>query len=421
MEKKDLSLLKKLVYKNKLRDNNLFRYSLLNQGFLQKDIFEGIKILISGQITMSKKTLQFEREFAKKVGAKYALMVNSGSSANLLSSFASCNPMRKNKFKYGQELLIPAVCWSTSLWPFVQAGLKPIFVDVDTDTLNINIEDFKKKITPNTKVVSVVHVLGNSANIEEIKYICKKKNLILIEDTCESLGSKYKNKFLGTFGDFGTFSFYYSHQITSGEGGMIVCHNDLDYEILLSLRSHGWSRYLKKQNYYEKKYKNLDPRFIFINSGFNVRPTEIQAAIAMNQFRRLDKVKKLKRTNRKKIINTIKNHKKWDNQLTFINESKNVNANWFGLSILINKKYKSKKARFIKYLAKKGIETRPIISGNFVNQPSFKLYNFKKDNKTLVNSQKVEDLGFFIGLQNSDIKNKDLHYLASCLLNITKI
>ena len=175
MEKKDLSLLKKLVYKNKLRDNNLFRYSLLNQGFLQKDIFEGIKILISGQITMSKKTLQFEREFAKKVGAKYALMVNSGSSANLLSSFASCNPMRKNKFKYGQELLIPAVCWSTSLWPFVQAGLKPIFVDVDTDTLNINIEDFKKKITPNTKVVSVVHVLGNSANIEEIKYICKKK------------------------------------------------------------------------------------------------------------------------------------------------------------------------------------------------------------------------------------------------------
>ena len=421
MEKKDLSLLKKLVYKNKLRDNNLFRYSLLNQGFLQKDIFEGIKILISGQITMSKKTLQFEREFAKKVGAKYALMVNSGSSANLLSSFASCNPMRKNKFKYGQELLIPAVCWSTSLWPFVQAGLKPIFVDVDTDTLNINIEDFKKKITTNTKVVSVVHVLGNSANIEEIKYICKKKNLILIEDTCESLGSKYKNKFLGTFGDFGTFSFYYSHQITSGEGGMIVCHNDLDYEILLSLRSHGWSRYLKKQNYYEKKYKNLDPRFIFINSGFNVRPTEIQAAIAMNQFRRLDKVKKLKRTNRKKIINTIKNHKKWNNQLTFINESKNVNANWFGLSILINKKYKSKKARFIKYLAKKGIETRPIISGNFVNQPSFKLYNFKKNNKTLVNSQKVEDLGFFIGLQNSDIKNKDLHYLASCLLNITKI
>ena len=195
MEKKDLSLLKKLVYKNKLRDNNLFRYSLLNQGFLQKDIFEGIKILISGQITMSKKTLQFEREFAKKVGAKYALMVNSGSSANLLSSFASCNPMRKNKFKYGQELLIPAVCWSTSLWPFVQAGLKPIFVDVDTDTLNINIEDFKKKITPNTKVVSVVHVLGNSANIEEIKYICKKKNLILIEDTCESLGSNTKINF----------------------------------------------------------------------------------------------------------------------------------------------------------------------------------------------------------------------------------
>ena len=154
-----------------------FRYPLLQRGFSSKDISEGIKVLRSGQITMSKKTLKFEKEFAKKIGAKYAVMVNSGSSANLLAAFASCNPMRKNVFKRGDEVLIPAICWSTSLWPFVQSGLKPIFVDTDVNTLNKNIDDLEKKITKKTKVLVIVHVLGNCSNIQKIKSICKKKKL----------------------------------------------------------------------------------------------------------------------------------------------------------------------------------------------------------------------------------------------------
>ena len=401
--------------------NKKFVYPLLHDGFTKKDIEEGIKVLKSRQITISKITDNFEKRFAKKMGTKYAVMVNSGSSANLLAAFASCNPLRKNIFKRGEEFLIPAICWSTSLWPFYQAGLKPVFVDADVNTLNINIKDLKKKITKKTKVIVIVHVLGNSSDMTQIRTICKKKKIILVEDTCESLGSKYKDKFLGTFGDFGTYSFYYSHQITSGEGGMIVCNNDNDYDILLSLRSHGWARKLLKQKKYEKKYKNLDNRFIFLNSGFNLRPTEIQAAIANNQFKRLDNLKKIKKKNHLKIVKSFLKNKKWKNQFTFILENKNVSANWFGLSILINKHLVYKKEKFINYLTKIGIENRPIISGNFINQPSFNLFKFKANKKTLLGSQEIENRGFFIGLDNKEVDGKTIKFLTNNLLKISEI
>ena len=401
--------------------NKKFVYPLLHDGFTKKDIEEGMKVLKSRQITISKITDNFEKRFAKKMGTKYAVMVNSGSSANLLAAFASCNPLRKNTFKKGEEFLIPAICWSTSLWPFYQAGLKPVFVDADVNTLNINIKDLKKKITKKTKVIVIVHVLGNSSDMTQIRLICKKKNIILVEDTCESLGSKFKNKFLGTFGDFGTYSFYYSHQITSGEGGMIVCNNDNDYDILLSLRSHGWARKLLKQKKYEKKYKNLDNRFIFLNSGFNLRPTEIQAAIANNQFKRLDNLTKIKKKNHLKIVKSFFKNKKWKNQFTFIQENENVSANWFGLSILINEHLVYKKEKFIKYLTKIGIENRPIISGNFINQPSFNLFKFKAKKNTLLGSQEIENRGFFIGLDNKEVDGKTIKFLTNNLLKISEI
>ena len=233
-------------------------------------------------------------------------MVNSGSSANLLALQCLINPYRKKKLKIGDSVLIPTVCWSTSLWPIIQSGLKPVFVDVDPKTLNIDIKDLNKKITKKTKALMLVHVLGNSTNMDILMKILKKNNIILIEDTCESLGSKYKNKFLGTFGDFSSFSFYSSHQISSGEGGMITCKSLEDFEILKSLRSHGWSRGLKNEKKISKKNKHLDSRFIFFNSGFNLRPTDISAVIGLSQFKDLDKFIKLRNTNRDKIVSALK-------------------------------------------------------------------------------------------------------------------
>tara|TARA_B100000886_G_scaffold339950_1_gene307099 strand:+ start:128 stop:1357 length:1230 start_codon:yes stop_codon:yes gene_type:complete len=395
-------------------------YKLSEDAFSKKDIDEAIKVLKSKKITMSNKTLEFEKNFAKFVGAKYALMVNSGSSANLLSVFASCNPLRKKNINKGDEAIIQGLCWSTSLWPLVQAGLKPIFVDVDVNTFNVKTKDIIKSITNKTKVIMLVHVLGNSGEIDKIKKICQKKKITLIEDTCESLGTKYKKKYLGTFGDFGSFSFYYSHQITSGEGGMIVCNNFKDYQILCSMRAHGWSRGLKIGIKLKKKYRNLDDRFLFINSGFNLRPLDVSAAIGNNQLKRINQFIKIRNYNRKKIINKLVNSKYWKKQFTFLNPAKYIQPSWFGLPILVDPKYTKVKNRFLKYLEKNKIENRPIISGNFLNQPSIDLFKLNLKKKKLIGAQEIENRGFFIGIHTKKISNEELILLENKLLKISK-
>ena len=322
-----------------------YKYPLLEKGLSRVDLQKGINVLKTGFITMSKHTEMFEREFAKKVKSKYALMVNSGSSANLLATFASCNPLRKNKFKRGDHALIPVLCWSTSLWPLVQSGLKTKFVDIDPNTLNINADYLISKITKNTKVIMLINVLGISTDVKKIVNYAKKKKIIVIEDTCEALGTKLDQKYLGTIGDFGTYSFFYSHQITSGEGGMVVCNNKQDYEILLALRSHGWSRGRKTYQKNAKKYPNLDPRYIFINSGFNLRPTDIQAAIGRNQFKRLDFFKRTRTINKHKIISSLIKDKRWKGQFTFVKYSKRIDPSYMVLPILLNTKKKKKKKK----------------------------------------------------------------------------
>ena len=203
-------------YSKKIEKKN-FNYPLLDDAFSNEDIFKAIDVLFKKQLTMGEVTRRFEYEFAKYLNVNYAIMVNSGSSANLLASFALVNPKKKNHLKRGDEFIIQALCWSTSLWPMIQAGLKPKFIDVTMDNFNIDIDLLKKNISEKTKALMIVHILGCSSNIKEISNITKNHRMHLIEDTCESLGAKYRNKFLGTYGDFGTFSFYYSHQITSGE------------------------------------------------------------------------------------------------------------------------------------------------------------------------------------------------------------
>lgn len=400
-----------------LISNNKYNYPLLKNGFDKKDLNEGIKVLRSGRITMGDKTLTFEKKFAQKLKLKYAIMVNSGSSANLLATFASCNPLRENRFKKGDEAIIQSLCWSTSLWPLVQAGLKIKFVDINPKTLNVDADELLSKVTNKTKVIMLVNVLGLSSNIKKIKNFCKKKNIILIEDNCESLGSTYNKKYMGTFGDFGTFSFFYSHQITSGEGGMIVCNNEKDYKILKSLRSHGWSRDYNES----KKYPHLDPRYIFLNSGFNLRPMDVQAAIGMSQFEKLDNFKKIRKNNRKKIIDSMKNDKRWKTQFTFIKVPNEIDPSYMVFPILLNTKYKNKKKQFINYIETKGLETRPVISGSFTNQPSTKLYNLNARNKKFPGSDLVQNLGFVIGLYTQKITKKEILFLKNTLFSIDKI
>ena len=387
------------------------KYPLIQKPYNNQDISQAITVLKSKQITMSKITHELEKKFAKYIGSKYALMVNSGSSANLLAAFALVNPRKKGYIKNGGEFLIPALCWSTSLWPLVQAGLKPRFVDVNVDNFNIEISDLKKKINKKTKVIMAVHVLGNSTNMDELMKIVRQNNIFLIEDTCESLGSKFGSKHLGTLGDIGTYSFYVSHQMSSGEGGMIVCNSKADYDLLYSMRAHGWSRKSSKVN---KK----DTSFNFINSGFNLRPTDVSAAIGLNQFKRLKKMINTRTENRKKIIKRIQNSPRWNNQFSFLKVNNKVKPSFFGLPILVSKRYLGKKKKFLSFLKKKGIETRKIISGNFINQESVKLYGFNNPKNKFPNAQEIDDRGFFIGLHPKKISNRELEYLEKNLLKI---
>lgn len=384
---------------------NKFFYPLLENPYRKKDLDAAIKTIKTGKITIGKTTHKFEKTFEKKLNLKNVLMVNSGSSANLLAIQCLINPYRKNRLKPGDNVLIPSLCWSTSLWPIIQSGLKPVFVDIDIKTLNIDLNDLKKKITKKTKALMLVHVLGNSTNMTELTQILKRNKIFLIEDTCESLGAKYKNKYLGTYGHFSTFSFYSSHQISSGEGGAIACQSKDDYEIIKSLRSHGWSRGLKKEKSIARKYKNLDKRFIFYNSGFNLRPTDIAASIGLSQLNDLHKLNNLRTINRNNLIKIFKKNKKIKNNFIFIEKNKFVKPSWFGIPILI--KDKKKRNKFIFNIEKKGIETRPIISGNFLRQPAVKKYKINKIGN-FKNSDLVNNSGFFLGLPTKIINRKTI-------------
>ena len=392
---------------------NKYFYPLVDNPFSDGDIDQGIKVLKSKQLTISKKTTDFEKDFTLSLKSKHSLMVNSGSSANLLALQCLINPYRKNRLKKGDEVIIPTLCWSTSLWPIIQSNLKPVFVDINPLTLNIDELEIEKKINKKTKAILLVHVLGNSCDMDQIMKIKNKYNLILIEDTCESLGSKYKNKFLGTFGEFSSFSFYSSHQISSGEGGMICCKDKVDYNIIKSLRSHGWSRGTTFENIIYKKNRSLDKRFIFFNSGYNLRPTEDSAAIGHNQFKRLNKFIEIRNINRKKIISNIKDNHILNKKIDFYYENKNVTPSWFGLPIKILIKEKKYKSKVIDNLEKNGIETRPIISGNFANQPAAKKYKLS-NKQEFPNTDLVYDNSFFIGLPAKVINNQYLKKIISC-------
>ena len=387
-----------------------FFYPLHEDALNNYDLLAATKVLISRQLTMSKKTIEFESYFKKKLGLNYCLMVNSGSSANLLALFALINPIKKNRLKAGDECLVPAVCWPTSLWPVIQAGLTPRLIDVDLQSYSINLDVIKKNITKKTKAIMMINVLGNCSEIDEIQKFARAKNLYLIEDNCESLGSKYKNKYLGSYGDFSSFSFYYSHQITSGEGGMIACKKKEDYDLLKTLRAHGWDRDLRK---------NKNKGFNFINSGFNLRPLEVSAAIGLSQFKRLPNMMSIRTHNRNNIIKTLKKSNNWNEQFTFFNPRDNLKPSWFGLPLLINPKFKKTKVKFLKFLNRNNLETRPIISGNFANQPVIKLYDIKYNKQDLKNSTEIDERGFFIGLPTVKLNQKKLDKISDLLLGIS--
>ena len=256
--------------------------------FGSEEVIESLESLISTWVTMGKKVKTFESQFNDYVGQKKALMVNSGSSANLLTFSALSSPNFQNRIKPGDEVICPAVTWSTSIYPILNVGAKPVLVDVDVNTLNVLPETIENAITPKTKAIMAVHLMGNPCQTDKIKQIADNKGINLIEDCCEAHGAKIGNKSVGSFGICSTFSFFLSHHITTIEGGMVLTNNDTIIDIATAQRAHGWIREMQNADEIANEYPDIDRRFLFYETGFNLRPTEIQGAFGIHQKKKQD-------------------------------------------------------------------------------------------------------------------------------------
>lgn len=401
-----------------MKTTHAFDFPLVDSSYDNQEILRCMETLLSGQLTMGDKVRDFERKFADHVGAPYAVMVNSGSSANLLAVSAIINPLRSHRLSPGDYVAIPAVCWSTSLWPLTQLGLKPVLVDVDPATLNLSIPSLKRAIQAfPIRALMMVHVLGNSSGLDELLPVLSANEIVLIEDTCESLGSTYRGRSLGTLGAFGTFSFYFSHHMTTIEGGMVVARSQEDNDLLRCLRAHGWSREQSNREQLERENPLIDPRFLFVNCGYNVRPMEIQAAFGIEQLARLDGMNLQRRLNADLMRNAFLQHPHWSGQLEFPVAEQGVDACWFGFPFLLAESANADREKFTKLLMLAGVDTRPIVSGNMAQQPAMKLFDIELSMGPFDGAQRVHESGVFIGVHAKPLAHERIKWLADTVLD----
>ena len=351
------------------------------------------EVIAGGMFTMGPKVAQFEQDFATYIGSRYAVMVNSGSSANLLMVAALFYTKNSAlKLKAGDEVIVPAVSWSTTYYPLYQYGLKIKFVDIDLHTLNYDLEQLRQAVTDQTRAVMVVNLLGNPNNFSEIEHIIGNRNIVLIEDNCESLGATFGDKKAGTFGLMGSFSSFFSHHISTMEGGVVVTDDEEFYQILLSLRAHGWTRNLPKNNLVSST-KSDDPfeeSFRFVLPGYNVRPLEMSGALGIEQVKKLPMLIEERRKNGVLLQAAMTNHP------DLLIQSEIGQSSWFGFSLVIKPGSSLTRKALVKKLTTMGFECRPIVAGNFAKNEVVKYFN-SEVHGTLSNAEHIDQNGLFIG------------------------
>ncbi len=339
--------------------------------FGAEEINAALECLLTTYVTMGPKVRAFEREFAEKHGWRHAVMVNSGSSANLLAVAALANMHTKDGFKPGDEVIVPALSWSTTVWPLIQLGLVPVIADLDPGTLNIDPNEIERAIGPKTRGVVIVPVYGNPCAMDAIVDICRRRNLILIEDCCEALGASYGGKPVGGFGRVATFSFYYSHHITTLEGGICVTDDDDLAETMRILRAHGWVREVEDKRRWLAAHPDIDPKFLFVNVGYNLRATEPQGAMGSVQLRKLDRFVEMRRASAAAYRAALT---RFDNLFAYQEETPNGRHSWFGFSLTVRESSPFAARDLRAALGRANIETRPIIAGNIARQPALQHY-----------------------------------------------
>lgn len=351
----------------------------------EKEMINLVDSALDFWLTAGKYAKQFEKEFAEFLGLKYCLLANSGSSANLLAVSALTSPkLGKRQLKPGDEVITTACGFPTTLNPIIQNNLIPVFVDIELGTYNIDVSKIEKAISKKTKAIFIAHTLGNPANVEKILKIAKKYNLWFIEDNCDALGSKYKNKYTGTLGDISTCSFYPAHHITMGEGGAVLTNNSELKKIIASFRDWGRDCWCEPgfDDTCKKRFSwklgdlplGYDHKYIYSHIGYNLKITDMQAAIGCAQLEKLPQFIKARRDNFDSIYKFLK---KYDKYLILPKAQKNSEPSWFGFPILVKESVPFSRNDIVNYLEDNRIATRMLFGGNLIKQPAYENVKYR--------------------------------------------
>ncbi|MGV0954052.1 MAG: DegT/DnrJ/EryC1/StrS family aminotransferase [Fluviibacter sp.] len=369
----------------------IYKYPLATSSWDDAEYKAIQRVVDSGMFSMGPEVQAFEKDFATYIGSQYAVMSNSGSSANLLM-VAALFYSKNNPLKAGDEVIVPAVSWSTTYYPLYQYGLKLKFVDIDLETLNYDLDQLAVAITDKTRLMMAVNLLGNPNDFDRIKVLTQGKNIRVIEDNCESMGAEFNGKKAGTIGVMGSFSAFFSHHISTMEGGITVTDDEELYHIMLSLRAHGWTRNLPKFNHVcgEKSDDPFKESFRFVLPGYNLRPLEMSGAIGQEQVKKLPKLIEERRKNGKLLQDAMKNHP------DLMIQKEIGTSSWFGFSLVIRPGSKLTRQQLIDKLNQAGFECRPIVAGNFAKNEVMKYFN-SEVHGALKNAEHVDNNGLFVG------------------------
>jgi CDP-6-deoxy-D-xylo-4-hexulose-3-dehydrase len=368
--------------------------------------------LEKGRFTMGESVKEFESSFADKIGIQNALMVSSGSMANLVG-LSALFYKKNNPLKRGDEVIVPSISWATTYYPLQQYGLKLKFLDVELDTLNIDVSRLEDALTSKTRMVVAVSILGNPCALDILREFCDNNGLYLFEDNCESMGASLNGKPCGTFGDIATFSTFYSHHISTMEGGIIVTKDKEIYHLAKSLRAHGWTRDIPSGSLvYDKNDDDFYEAYRFILPGYNARPLELSGALGVEQLKKFDSLLDIRRQNARIFVDLFADDER------FIIQKENGSSSWFSFTIVLNPKILIKRSKVIHALKDAEIEFRIITGGCFLRHDVIRYFDYETVGE-IVNANIIHDRGFFVGnypinLKPQIEKLKDVLDRATC-------
>jgi CDP-6-deoxy-D-xylo-4-hexulose-3-dehydrase len=371
----------------------------------EDDVLWGIESMMDAWLTAGRFSNKLERELARYFGSRFSLLVNSGSSANLVAFYALTSPKLKERaIKPGDEIITVAAGFPTTINPMIQFGCIPVFLDVEIPTYNIKVEDIEKAITSKTKAIMLAHALGNPFNLREVMAIAKKYNLWVIEDDCDSLGATYEGKKTGTFGDLATLSFYPAHHITMGEGGAVLVNNASLKKVAESFRDWGrdcWCAPGKDNTCGERYCQQLgdlpngyDHKYTYSHIGFNLKVSDMQAAVGLSQLTKADHFVARRKENHTMLLGMFK---EFEEHFILPVATENSDPSWFGFMLTIRENSPINRNKFVEHLENNKIGTRLFFGGNMLRQPAYSTLNYRKIGD-LENSDIVMNNSFWLGV-----------------------